>query len=141
MKKAKCVLVLQGHPDPAGKHLCHCLAERYADGARAAGFDVRELSVAEMDFAVLRSKHDFDTAPLPASLSDARDAVLAADHILLVFPLWLGTIPALLKAFFEQLFRPGVAFVLDNQGLQRDVLPAARRTSSSPWECRPGSID
>jgi hypothetical protein len=33
MKKAKCVL-LQGHPDPVGEHLCHCLAQRYADGAR-----------------------------------------------------------------------------------------------------------
>jgi putative NADPH-quinone reductase len=121
MKKVKCVLVLQGHPDPAGKHLCHCLAQRYADGARAAGFDVRELSVAELDFAVLRSKHDFDTAPLPASLNDARDAILAADHIVLVFPLWLGTMPALLKAFFEQLFRPGVAFILGNQGLPKKL--------------------
>jgi putative NADPH-quinone reductase len=31
----------------------------------------------------------------------------------LFYPLWLGTLPALLKAFFEQLFRPEYAIHMD----------------------------
>ena len=33
---------------------------------------------------------------------------------MLVFPLWLGTMPALVKAFCEQVFRPG--FAIDPAG-------------------------
>jgi len=33
-----------------------------------------------------------------------------ADHVVILFPLWLGSMPALLKAFFEQVLRPGFAF-------------------------------
>jgi putative NADPH-quinone reductase len=32
--------------------------------------------------------------------------------LLVVYPLWLGTMPAVLKAFLEQVFRPGFAFAL-----------------------------
>jgi putative NADPH-quinone reductase len=35
---------------------------------------------------------------------------LWAEHIVLFFPLWLGDMPALLKAFLEQVARPGFAF-------------------------------
>jgi putative NADPH-quinone reductase len=30
------VLLIQGHPDPKGGHLCHALAQAYADGATRA---------------------------------------------------------------------------------------------------------
>src|SRR5262245_42841392 len=34
----------------------------------------------------------------------------------IIYPLWLGTMPALLKAFFEQTFRPGFAFKTGERG-------------------------
>ena len=33
-----------------------------------------------------------------------------SQHLVLLFPLWLGSMPALMKAFLEQAFRPGFAF-------------------------------
>jgi putative NADPH-quinone reductase len=121
MKQQKQVLIIQGHPDNSAEHLCHALAESYATGARQAGFVVRVISVAAIDFPVLRSKRDFEREPLPIALNSARDAMAASDHIVLVFPLWLGTMPALLKAFFEQLFRPGVAFIMGNSGMPKKL--------------------
>jgi putative NADPH-quinone reductase len=38
-----------------------------------------------------------------------------------VYPLWLGTMPALLKAFFEQIFRPGFAFSLGGKAWSRPL--------------------
>jgi putative NADPH-quinone reductase len=35
----------------------------------------------------------------------------------IVYPLWLGTMPALLKGFLEQAFRPGFAFDTKPKGL------------------------
>jgi putative NADPH-quinone reductase len=38
-----------------------------------------------------------------------------------VYPLWLGTMPALLKAFFEQVFRPGFAFTVSQKAWSRPL--------------------
>lgn len=100
------ILILQGHPDAGGAHLCHRLAAAYADGARAAGHTVREIDVARLDFPVLRSREDWLHGPTPPALLPVQDELLAAGHVVLCFPLWMGDMPALLKAFLEQLLRP-----------------------------------
>jgi len=110
------IAIIQGHPDGARRHLCQALAEAYAEGARAAGHAIQEINVAELDFPILRSKEAFETGALPESLAPGQAAIGAADHLLIVYPLWLGTMPALLKAFMEQVFRPGFAFELGEQG-------------------------
>lgn len=119
---AKNVLVLQGHPDPAGGRLCHALAEAYAAGARDAGAEVRRIEVARLDFPLLRAKTDWEAgeAAAPETLRSAIADSRWADHILIIYPLWLGTMPALLKAFMEQAFRPGVALSTD-QGLPKPM--------------------
>lgn len=104
------ILILQGHPDPGGGHLCHALADAYAAGAEAAGHRVMRIDVGRLDFPLLRNQADFLHAQGPESLADARAALVAADHVALFFPLWLGTMPAVLKGFFEQVVRPGFAF-------------------------------
>ena len=49
----------------------------------------------------------------PPALADAQAAIAWAEHLVLLFPLWLGDMPALLKAFLEQVARPGFAFERD----------------------------
>ena len=107
------VLLIQGHPDPAGGHLCHALAQAYAEGARQAGHEVRTLDVAQLDFPLLRSQHAWLHEPLPAALLPAQEAIRWADHMVFFFPLWLGGMPALLKGFLEQVAREGFAFAKD----------------------------
>ena len=110
------ILVLQGHPDPSRDHFCHALADRYVDGASSAGHSVRTVEIAGLDFPVLRSKHDWEAGSLPPDLTEARDAIGWAEHLVFFFPLWLGDMPALLKAFLEQVARPGFAFALPSDG-------------------------
>jgi putative NADPH-quinone reductase len=105
------IVIIQGHPDPTGDHLCHALADAYADGARVAGHDVKFVEPAKIDFPLLRTQKDWKSGleGTPASLRAAQAVCMDADHFVLVYPLWLGTMPALLKGFLEQTFRPGVA--------------------------------
>jgi len=110
------ILVLQGHPDSSRDHFCHALADRYVEGASSAGHSVRTVEIAGLDFPVLRSKHDWEAGSLPADLTEARDAIGWAEHLVFFFPLWLGDMPALLKAFLEQVARPGFAFALPSDG-------------------------
>lgn len=104
------ILVVQGHPDGRGCHLCHCLVHAYICGAEGRGHRVRLIDVARLDFPVLTSKQDWLRAEVPDAIVRAQDDIRWADHVLVAFPLWFGDMPALLKAFLEQVLRPGFAF-------------------------------
>lgn len=118
----KHVVIIQGHPDPAGGHLCHALADAYAEGAQSAGHSVARVEIARIDFPLLRTQAEFEQGSLPESLVPAQQAILAAQHIVILFPLWLGTMPALLKAFLEQVMRPGTAFAYGPSGSPHKLL-------------------
>jgi putative NADPH-quinone reductase len=105
-KMAKKILLIQGHPDASEPHLGHALAASYRAGAEEAGHTVRQINVAELDFPLLRSQKDFETGLVPASLMQAQHDISWAEHIVILFPLWAGDMPALLKGFFEQIYRP-----------------------------------
>jgi len=107
---AKRILIVQGHPDPLSTHLGHVLASAYASGATEAGHEIRVITVAKIDFPLLRTQQAWEHGVLPASLESAQADMAWAEHIVFFFPLWLGDMPALLKGFLEQVARPGFAF-------------------------------
>ncbi len=106
----KRITIIQGHPDPDTGHFCHALAAAYDRGAVAAGHEVRRVNVAELNFPLLRTGLDFNDGTPPSDILAAQDKIAWAEHLLIVYPLWLGSMPALVKGFFEQCFRPGFAF-------------------------------
>jgi putative NADPH-quinone reductase len=110
------ILILNGHPDPATTGLCHALASAYEEGARAAGHAVRRLDVAKLDFGLLRSQAAFEKDAPPPAVAAAQDSIRWANHLVVIFPLWLGDMPAVLKGFFEQALRPGFAFTYGKRG-------------------------
>lgn len=116
------IVILQGHPDPDERRLCRALAAAYAEGAREAGHAVTVVDLATIEIPMLRTQDEFEHGPVPQSLRPAAEAIRAADHILLVFPLWLGTMPALVKAFLEQVMRPHVAFEYQRNGFPKTLL-------------------
>jgi putative NADPH-quinone reductase len=100
------VLVIVGHARTAT--YCDALGEAYAKGARAGGHDVTHVRTAELTFdPVLRGAYA-ELQPLEPDLAAAHDALLAADHIVIIFPLWLGTMPAILKGFLERVLQPEI---------------------------------
>lgn len=102
------ILLIHGHPSEEG--LTGRLARAYAEGARAAGAEVRELWLGRLAFdPILR--HGF-RAPqaLEPDLQQAQEALGWAEHLVFVFPVWWGGWPALLKGFVDRVFLPGFAF-------------------------------
>ncbi len=106
---SKRIVVIDGHPDPARERFCHALAGAYADAAEAAGHQVRRITVADLDVPVLRNAQDWAKGTATSDVRNAQEAIAWAEHLVILYPLWLGSMPALLKAFFEQVFRPGFA--------------------------------
>ena len=107
---AQRIVLIQGHPDAVTRHLGHALEDAYAQGAQAAGHEVRRVSVAHLDFPLLRSEQAWQADTLPPALAQAQADIAWAQHLVLFFPLWLGDMPAVLKGFLEQVARPGFAF-------------------------------
>lgn len=100
------ITLIQGHPDPAPIHLGHALADAYAEGAKAAGHTVERIDVTRLDFPLLRTAEEWRSGPLPGSLRTPQAALGRANHLVLIYPLWTGAVPAVLKGFFEQVLRP-----------------------------------
>ncbi len=112
----KRILIIDGHPDARAEHYLHALSTAYRDGAISGGHTVRSIVVSELAFALLRTKEDFESGAPEESIRSCQEALRAAEHVVILFPLWLGSMPALLKGFFEQLLRPGFAFAPGSRG-------------------------
>ena len=120
MKK---VLIVDGHPDASYERLNHALADAYADAVRDARSPVRRITVARSEFPLIRSQADYEKSAVPEAIRQAQIDFQWADHLVFIFPLWLGDMPALLKGFLEQTFRPGIALGRGPGGLPKPLLP------------------
>ena len=95
------ICIIQGHPDSRGGHLCHGLADAYRQGALDAGHQVSKVDIGALKIDFVRNPEDM-THPPNESILMAQQTILEAEHLMIIYPLWLGTMPALVKAFFEQ---------------------------------------
>lgn len=105
----------------------HALAASYAAGAEEAGHAVEMLRVADLEFPLLRSKEDFERGNPSAVIALAQERLKWCTHVVVFYPLWLGSMPALLKGFLEQVLRPGFAF----EAAKKGGLPAKLLTGRS----------
>lgn len=81
---------------------CEALGEAYRRGAGTGGHKVQLFVTSRMMFDPILHHGYEKIQPLEPDLKKARDAIVAADHLVIVFPLWLGTLPAILKGFLER---------------------------------------
>ena len=110
----KQILVIQGHPDSSAEHFCHAMADAFSQGAQSAGHEVKTINIAKLNFSLLHSQNEFENTKAPEDILEAQGLIQQAEHIAIFFPLWLGTMPALVKGFLEQVFRPGFGFDMSN---------------------------
>lgn len=116
------IVILDGHPDPDLRHYIHALAQAYAEGAEHGGHPQRRVAIGELDFSIIRDPDDYQHKPPPPEIAKAQDYVRWADHLVILYPLWQGMMPAYLKAFFEQIARPGFAMDYGEGGMPKPLL-------------------
>jgi putative NADPH-quinone reductase len=101
MKK---IMIIVGHPQR--QTLCEALGKAYQNGAQGAGHEVKLFTLADMTFdPILHHGYRLEQ-PLEPDLQAAYEALIACDHLVFVFPLWCGDMPALLKGFIERILQP-----------------------------------
>jgi putative NADPH-quinone reductase len=95
---------------------CEALGEAYARGAAAGGHEGKLFVLAKMNFDAILHEGYRREQPLEPDLVAAREAIHAADHLVFVFPLWCGDMPAILKGFIERVLQPDLLAVHAGKG-------------------------
>jgi len=98
------IMIVVGHPE--NNTFCEALAKAYKDGATGAGHEARLFSLAEMQFDPILHHGYRREQPLEPDLRAAYEYLTYCDHLVLIFPLWCGDMPALLKGFIERILQP-----------------------------------
>ena len=105
MKK---ILIINGHPDK--ESFCFALAESYKKGADTAAADCKLIHLIDLKFNLILAHGYRKISPLEPDLVKMQAEILAADHLVFVYPNWWSTFPALLKGFIDRVFVPNFAF-------------------------------
>ena len=105
MKK---ILIINGHPDK--ESLCFALAESYKKGADASGIECKLVHLIDLQFNPILTYGYRVVSELEPDLIKIQQEILEADHLVIVYPNWWGTYPALLKGFIDRVFLPNFAF-------------------------------
>ena len=96
------ILVIDAHPDPDPARFCHALADVYAESAVGAGHAVERLALSAIDIPVLSSRADWEDGEASPAIREAQAMIARAEHLVILFPLWLGDVPAL---FYRWVYR------------------------------------
>ncbi|MDY0103006.1 MAG: NAD(P)H-dependent oxidoreductase [Lentimicrobium sp.] len=131
------ILIVLGHP--VKDTFSGLLYNSYRDGAISAGAEVKDLVIRDLNFELNFSAGYRGNQELEPDLVQAQQLILWADHIVIIFPNWWSTFPALLKGFIDRTFLPGFAFKYRKGSLLWDKLLTGRSArliitmDAPPW--------
>lgn len=101
-------LIILGHPDR--KSLCSSIADEYEKGANEKAGDVARINLFDLSFNPNLKTGYRNNQNLETDLVEAQRLIKWANHIVIIFPVWWGGVPAILKGFLDRILLPGYAF-------------------------------
>lgn len=102
------ILIINGHPDKESFN--YSLAEAYRRGAENSNAEVRFIHLGELEFNLNLQFGYRKRTELEPDLIMAQESIKWANHLVWVFPVWWGSVPALMKGFLDRVLLPGFAF-------------------------------
>lgn len=106
MKKK--ILIINGHPDKDSFN--YAISESYKAGAIVNGAEVKEIKIRELNFNPNLEFGYRKRTELEPDLVEAQEKIKWSEHLVWVYPVWWGSVPAMMKGFIDRVFLPGFAF-------------------------------
>ncbi|NMH89665.1 NAD(P)H-dependent oxidoreductase [Flavivirga algicola] len=104
----KRIALIVGHPDKESYN--YALAKAYKKGTKAAGFEIQEIIIQDLEFNPNLQYGYRKRTELEPDLLKSQEILKWADHLVWVYPVWWGSVPAIMKGFLDRVFLPGFAF-------------------------------
>jgi putative NADPH-quinone reductase len=108
MAKSKKIFVFVGHPDNSS--LSSAMADKYAEGARSSGHEVRVTKLADLKFDPILHKGYKVIQAYEPDLVRFQEDVKWCNHYVTIYPIWWSDMPGLMKGFLDRVWMPGFAF-------------------------------
>jgi putative NADPH-quinone reductase len=105
---SKKIVIINAHPNHQAFNFG--LAAAYKKGARLTGAEVKEIVIADLKFNPNLQFGYQKKMELELDLVEAWEKIVWADHMVWIYPVWWGGMPALAKGFIDRVFLPGFAF-------------------------------
>ena len=103
------ILIINGHPNPK-ETFCRSLMDSYKKGADLTKHQVKVIDLGSIEFDMNLKYGYLKRVELEPCLVQAQNDLKWAEHIVIIHPVWWGSMPAKLKGFFDRVFLPGFAF-------------------------------
>lgn len=120
------VLLVYAHPNPNSFN--RAMLEACQAGLEASGHQVRIKDLYQENFdPVLRAEHlaELQQGVIPQKIAHEQEALLWAEGLVFIYPLWWFDRPAILKGWFDHVLTNGTAFEYSPEGV-KGLLPCQR---------------
>ncbi len=113
MQTPKKIVLICGNPDKDS--FSGSIIDHYEVAAVEAGHQVYRVNIGELQFDPILHKGYKEIQPLEEDLLKLQTAIRECDHLVLAYPNWWCTMPAILKGLFDRFWLPGFAFNFNKQ--------------------------
>ncbi len=113
------VLIVFTHPN--SNSFNHALLENISEGLKESGHEVKIKDLYQESFNPVLSADDLNalhTGNTPEKIAKEQEALLWADGLIFIYPLWWYDRPAMLKGWFDSVLTNGLAFEYSNDGIK-----------------------
>ena len=105
---SKNILIFCAHPDKESFALA--LANKYYDGVKSTGGSAKLYNLSTLEFDPNLTRDKKYGGYMEPVLKQIQQEIVAAHHLVFVYPNWWSTYPAILKAFIDRVFIKGYAY-------------------------------
>ena len=112
-------LVIYAHPNP--KSFSNAIRHTVVKTLREKGETVEEIDLYAMGFQPVLSGSDLAAAQkggVVPEIQQEQARITRSDRLVVIFPLWWGGMPAILKGYFDRVLTHGFAFKAGRGGVQ-----------------------
>ncbi len=122
-------LIIYAHPFEGS--FCHAVKEKVIETLKKNGHEFNLIDLNKDKFDPVMTAEDLKLYSSGGTTDKNVDRYLElmaqADTLFIIFPVWWGVMPAILKGFFDKVFLPKRAYIYKKSGMLKPLFPQIKQ--------------